>query len=232
MIKENFDAELASELRRGELPVETRKFPALKKLAAETGRPFIFYDFETTGLPPRDWIGPFGITEIGFLRVMPDGTAAVFSRLLDPECPIHPEASRKTGITSNMLVGSPNWLKFGGPLFDFFRRRGVLCFGYNNLGFDRKCASHMNAVDGFRGKLPDAEKEFDLMLAAKRIFGRRISLEKAVAESGAERCFGFHRAAADAYASAALAEKFSEDPFSEIQAWTLRFKISEKEAGL
>ncbi len=65
---------------------------------------FTVLDFETTGLDPRE----DRICEIGAVRLTPTGAeSASLDLLVNPGRPIHPEASRVSGITDEMVRDAP-----------------------------------------------------------------------------------------------------------------------------
>ena len=92
---------------------------------------FIAFDLETTGIKPKEDM----IVEIG--AVLFDGNRAVkgYGVLINPGCPIPPDASAVNGITNEMVAGKP---KIAEVLADFADFCGDLPLVAHNAPFDFK----------------------------------------------------------------------------------------------
>jgi DNA polymerase-3 subunit epsilon len=92
---------------------------------------FVAFDLETTGTKPSEDM----IIEVG--AVLFDGARAVkgFGKLVDPGCPIPPDASAVNGITDEMVQGKP---KIKDVLSDFAAFCGDLPLVAHNAPFDYK----------------------------------------------------------------------------------------------
>lgn len=90
---------------------------------------FIAFDLETTGTKPKEDM----IVEIG--AVLFEGGRAVkgYGTLIDPGCPIPPDASAVNGITDEMVCGQP---KVADVLSDFADFCGDLPLVAHNAPFD------------------------------------------------------------------------------------------------
>lgn len=77
-------------------------------MSLDTTRPvtectFVAFDFETTGLHPA----VDRIVELGAVRFQIGRELATFAELANPGIPIHADASRVSGITTEMVLGMP-----------------------------------------------------------------------------------------------------------------------------
>lgn len=92
---------------------------------------FIAFDLETTGTRPKEDM----IVEIG--AVLFDGDCALggYGTLINPGCPVPPEASAVNGITDDMLRGKPRITDVLGEFADFC---GDLPLVAHNAPFDFK----------------------------------------------------------------------------------------------
>ncbi len=94
--------------------------------------PLVVFDFETTGLDANQ----DRIIEIGAIKVQNLEIVDEFSTLVDPTIPLSIEAERITGITPDMLVGSPTIDKVFSKLLDFMA--GSILVAHNadfDMGF-------------------------------------------------------------------------------------------------
>ncbi len=90
---------------------------------------FVAFDFETTGLS----IFYDKPTELGAVKIVDGVITETFSTLIDPQRPIPPEVSDKTGITDDMVRGQP---LFEEVIPDFYRfSHGAALIGHN-IAFD------------------------------------------------------------------------------------------------
>lgn len=68
-------------------------------------RPLVFFDLETTG-PDASTAR---IVQIACVKRRPDGTTSEWERLINPGCPIPPEATAVHGITDAMVASAPTF---------------------------------------------------------------------------------------------------------------------------
>lgn len=92
---------------------------------------FVAFDLETTGTKPSEDM----IVEVG--AVLFDGAQAIkgYGKLIDPGCPIPPDASAVNGITDDMVIGKP---KIAEVLSEFAEFCGDLPLVAHNAPFDYK----------------------------------------------------------------------------------------------
>lgn len=92
----------------------------------------VFLDFETTGMSPEG----DGVTDIGLVRVEPDGTRSEWEQLVNPGRWIPSQITALTGISNAMVAGAPG---FGGVADALENRiRGALVVAHNarfDMGF-------------------------------------------------------------------------------------------------
>lgn len=93
-------------------------------------RPLAFFDLETTG---TKWETD-RIVEVAVSKRMPDGETITRSRLINPEVPIPPDATRVHRITDEMVKGQPRFKDIARSLADFLD--GCDLGGYNVVRFD------------------------------------------------------------------------------------------------
>lgn len=108
--------------------------PLLERLMAERAdspRPVVFFDTETTGLldNPRSTI-----VEIGAIRIEPDGRVSTLETLINPETPIPAEASNVHGIHDRDVADAPTFEEVHADLLAFFDQAVVA--GFNSEGYD------------------------------------------------------------------------------------------------
>ena len=96
---------------------------------------FVAFDLETTGL----YAVACRIVEFGAVRFRLDGAElGRFDELVDPECPIPPEAMRVHGITDAMVRGAPRVAQVLPPFIEFLGRPETILLAHNapfDLGF-------------------------------------------------------------------------------------------------
>lgn len=95
------------------------------------GAVFCAFDTETTGLSASSG----RIVEIGAVLFDKDGIRGSYSELVNPGCPMPPEASRVNNITDDMLRGRP---PVGQTLPGFLAFIGEAVLVAHNAGFDLK----------------------------------------------------------------------------------------------
>jgi len=93
-------------------------------------KPIIFFDLETTGLS----ITQDRIVQIGYIKVMPNGTEEEGNLLINPEQHIPEEASNIHHITDEMVADKPTFRQMAGRLEQIFK--GCDLAGYNSNRFD------------------------------------------------------------------------------------------------
>jgi DNA polymerase-3 subunit epsilon len=93
-------------------------------------RPLVFFDLETTGTS----IVHDRIVQISILKLHPDGSEEVRTRLINPECPIPPDAIAIHGIADANVVGQPTFRNVAASLFQLFSGSDIA--GFNSNRFD------------------------------------------------------------------------------------------------
>lgn len=94
-------------------------------------RPLVVFDLETTGIDvERD-----KIVQLALIRVEPNGTRRTFESLVNPECPIPPEATKVHGIKNADVQDAPTFSQVRGEVEEFFE--GADLAGYNSVRFDQ-----------------------------------------------------------------------------------------------
>lgn len=154
---------------------------------------FVAFDFETTGLS----IFYDKPTELGAVKIVDGVITETFSTLIDPQRPIPPEVSDKTGITDDMVKGQP---LFEDVIPDFYRfSYGAALIGHN-IGFDFPfLIKHGNACGYAFG---DRETFDTLGIAPRAIAGiDNLTLDNVLSNLGLVND-NAHRAASDALATA------------------------------
>lgn len=105
----------------------------LIKLSEAYNKPLFIFDLETTTFP---YAKTFGITEIGALIIKPDGKIIKKQSLVNPENPIHPVASKLTGISQAMVDREPNYPSTDWHRFFCHAAKTAIVIGFNHLSFD------------------------------------------------------------------------------------------------
>jgi len=93
-------------------------------------RPLAFFDLETTGTNVAD----DRIVEISIIKLMPDGSEEVLTRLVNPLRPIPAEAAAVHGITDEKVADAPTFKEIGQEVINFIGDSDLS--GYNCLKFD------------------------------------------------------------------------------------------------
>ena len=142
----------------------------------------VFLDFETTGMSPESDV----ITDIGLLRVAPDGGRETWGQLVNPGMRIPPAVTALTGISDAMVSGAPDFASVAGELVR--RCDGALIVAHNarfDIGFLtaglRRCGvtrrtPHVCSVRVARKLLPDLKSRS--LDALARHFGLRFAGER------------------------------------------------------
>lgn len=93
-------------------------------------RPMVFFDLETTGVDPaKD-----RIVEISMVKVMPDGSEEVRTRLINPQMHIPETATAIHGITDDDVREAPSFAQIAKSLYKFIE--GCDFGGFNSNRFD------------------------------------------------------------------------------------------------
>ncbi len=173
--------------------------PHLRKWAKRRVQPVTVFDLETTtNIPHVKWMG---ITEVGLMTISPTGVIETVSALIDPERNIPPKVSELTGIQNEDVKGQPTWAAWAKQL-DQYAREHVMV-GYNSSGFDCIVVINQNARYGVENT------EFQYSLDVMGLPGVQGKL------GDVGRQFGitsdtYHRALADVWLTARLADKIAE----------------------
>lgn len=93
-------------------------------------RPLVIFDLETTGLD----ISKDAITQLSYIKVMPDGEEQRENLLLNPGRPIPKEVTLLTGISDESVAGQPHFKDVAVRLSEVFS--GCDFAGYNSNHFD------------------------------------------------------------------------------------------------
>jgi DNA polymerase-3 subunit epsilon len=93
-------------------------------------RPLTFFDLETTGVDPEN----DRIVQIALIRVEPGGARQTFETLVNPGCPIPPQATAVHGITDEEVRAQPPFAAIRGDVERLLT--GSDLAGYNSIRFD------------------------------------------------------------------------------------------------
>jgi DNA polymerase-3 subunit epsilon len=94
-------------------------------------RPLVVFDLESTGIDvERD-----RIVQLALIRIEPNGTRRTFESLVNPECPIPPEATKVHGIKNADVQDAPTFSQVRREVEEFFD--GADLAGYNSVRFDQ-----------------------------------------------------------------------------------------------
>ena len=96
----------------------------------ELKRPIIFFDLETTGSN----IGVDRIVQMYFLKINPDGTEDEYEKLINPQTPIPPEASKIHSIYDEDVENEKTFKEVAGELYQWLSNCDLA--GYNSDIFD------------------------------------------------------------------------------------------------
>jgi len=148
-----------------------------------------FADIETTGVDPdRD-----SIIEVAAVVARGPEIIDRFSTLVDPGCPIPAEISKLTGITDEMVAGSPTPESAAIRLAEFVGGRDIVA---HNAAFDRSFLLRVAPESRFRGAWLDSVQL--AVIALPRLRSHRL---RDLADAFGS-CSPSHRAADDAEALA------------------------------
>lgn len=193
------------------------RFKLVGELARKLQHPIQIYDLEATTFRGRP---NFGITEVSCFAVAPDGSAAAYGTLINPERTIDPEVSRLTGITQAMVRDKETWgVKYAGL---FARLAAGQCWvaGFNNSTFDNHAVVDMN--DRYGHPIEKFTKTFDvrrLHLKLSGVKSKAGTLQEVGALYGILPKGDLHRAEADTVLTLevldALCEVYTVDSVGE-----------------
>jgi DNA polymerase-3 subunit epsilon len=96
-------------------------------------RPLVFLDFETTGLDTEK----DRIVELGFVKLMPDGSRVSLVDRVDPGVDIPEQSARIHGIRTEEvrgLFGKPPLRRIGAAIIDFLHDCDLA--GFNSIAYD------------------------------------------------------------------------------------------------
>lgn len=173
--------------------VQASLFQTSGELPQELKGSFTVFDFETTGLS----IFYDKPTEIGAVKIVDGVITETFSTLIDPQRPIPPEVSEKTGITDDMVKGKP---KIAEVLADFYKFSYGSALVGHNISFDFPFLLKFGNRAGFTF---GDRRTFDTMgMAPKAIPGiESVSLDSVLNKLGMVND-NAHRALSDALMTA------------------------------
>jgi DNA polymerase III epsilon subunit-like protein len=178
----------------------THQYPLLLRIAQTKAKALAFLDLETTTFMGQP---NFGITEMGWLVIHPDGRLDSGSKLVNPQNNINQEVIRITGITQEMVKNQPNW---GDELRDITHRwaNEHIVLGYNCISFDFPAIVHQNKRYGVHDTVfrqPRDVRSFWRILSG----GAKGKLTDVANHYGLSAS-GAHRALADVIMSAGVLE--------------------------
>ncbi len=154
---------------------------------------FVGFDTETTGLSPV----AHRLVELSAVKFQLDGSViSTFSQLIDPECPIAPEATAVHGITDRMVQGMPTYREAIPAFLEWLKGENVVLVAHNasfDLGFLEVAFAKMHQpAPGY--PVVDTLALSRLLVTDTPNHQLRTLVEHLGLESG-----GFHRALADSF---------------------------------
>jgi DNA polymerase-3 subunit epsilon len=158
-------------------------------------RPLCIFDLEATGVN----VAEDRIVEISILRREVDGNSSAFTKLVNPERPIPPDATEVHHISNEMVQGAPTFKEIAPEVVRMLD--GADLAGYNILSFDIPLlAAELKRAGALTG--PTSRR----MIDAYQIFKRREphDLSTAVRHYLGRELDGAHRADADVAATLAV----------------------------
>jgi DNA polymerase-3 subunit epsilon len=99
-------------------------------MALQLRKPIVFIDLETTGIN----LATDRIVEIAIIKIMPDKTRTVKTKLINPQMPIPKTASDIHGITDDKVKDAPTFKDAANELKQFIDNADLS--GYNSNRFD------------------------------------------------------------------------------------------------
>ncbi len=173
--------------------------PHLREWAKRRVQPVTVFDLETTtNIPHVKWMG---VTELGLMTISPTGVIETVSAFVDPERNIPPKVRELTGIQNEDVEGQPTWAAWAKRL-DQYAREHVMV-GYNSSGFDCIVVINQNARYGVENT------EFQYSLDVMGLPDVQGKLGDVCRQFGITSDT-YHRALADVWLTARLADKIAE----------------------
>lgn len=164
--------------------------PLIFRFCREIGTPLSFFDLETT---TNIVTSPsFGITEFGFLAILPDGRAHAHAKLLNPENEISEKARELTGLTNEMLAGEQTFGDHSATVLKMIERS--IAIGFNSNTFDLR--GIFTQLDRYNIERPAAWRSLDLREIWVKLNGQ-TGTQTVVAQHYGVPFTGAHRALAD-----------------------------------
>ncbi len=131
-------------------------------------RPLAVFDLETTGTDTnRD-----RIVQIAIIRVEPSGTRRTFETLVNPECPIPPQATAIHGISDADVRDQPTFAQIRGEVEEHLD--GADLAGYNSIRFDQPLLQRELNRSGSHLDLDDA-RHLDAMIIFHKMERRDLT---------------------------------------------------------
>lgn len=181
--------------------VEPLDLPLVTRLAKTLKQPIVFLDLETTTNIVSS--PEFGVTEIAYLAVFPNGKQSRFVALVNPENPISSRASEITGITQAMVSEAPTFAEHAKRLTDVFNASVVVT--YNGDTFD--VPGVLTQMDRYGAARPTNCQSLDAYKAWKKIQNVKGGKLIDVCQHYGVTLDGAHRALADVFATAEVFEQ-------------------------
>lgn len=164
--------------------------PLIFRFCREINTPLSFFDLETT---TNIVTSPtFGITEFGFLAILPDGRAHAHSKLLNPENVISDKAREITGLTNEMLAGEQTFGEHSATVVKMIQKS--IAIGFNSNTFDLR--GIFTQLDRYNIERPENWRSLDLREIWVKLNGN-AGTQTVVAEHYGVPFTGAHRALAD-----------------------------------
>ena len=162
----------------------------------------VVYDLETTGLNPE----LCEIIEIGAIKIEKGKITKKFSTFVKPNEPIPADATKINHITNEMVANAP---KIEDVIVDFYNfcKDCIIC-GYNNTEFDNKFLRKAYQKVGLQ--LQNENLDVMILARSKHLKIKNAKLTTVAAALGIDLS-GAHRAYNDAFATAKVLLKLSEE---------------------
>ena len=183
---------------------------------------FVAFDTETTGLKPD----ANRVVEIGAVKFDTHGVISRFSVLINPECPMPPEAGAVNNITDEMLKGKPLFKEVAVDFLKFIQDTILVA---HNAPFDIAFINAELKRCGI-GKLTN--KVVDTLVFTREVFPRLDSYKlQELAKRFDVVAFSAHRAEDDARVCMEVfdrvVEKFIASNQDMISYWEKQFNIDD-----
>jgi len=158
----------------------------------ELTRSITVFDFETTCVNPK----VDRVVQVAMFRLNVDGTEDEFRTVVNPECPIPPDATAVHGITDEMVINAPKFADIV-PQIRIMLKDADLC-GFNSSKFDEAVLVQELSVCGIRFDIA-ARKHVDAFELYKRV--KRRTLSDFYEDMTGEKLEGAHDAMVDVKAT-------------------------------